>query len=309
MRPRTSYQKPLENTFSWSFSRSRTFTDCPRKYWFHYYGSWGGWEDDATPEARELYHLKKITGLHLIAGDVVHRAIEKALEGWKHGIEPDTERIVAWCKNEMNRCLKESLSSDWRQAPNSITRLFEHHYGPQPTRDFLVKIARKVGDSMRNFFVSTAWGLIRESDPERWLPMETLDTFDFEGTEVFAVPDFACHYGDDVLIFDWKTGRRAKGNKDQVVLYALFAAAKWGIDPERVKAAPVYLIDGGKYDPQRVTAEDRERVAETIRTSIAAMRERLADPDANTAHKENYEATPGHLCRWCNFRGVCPHAR
>ncbi len=58
----------LENTFSWSFSRHSTFEECPRKYWFNYYGAWGGWEYDAPAEARELYLLKKISNLHMLAG-------------------------------------------------------------------------------------------------------------------------------------------------------------------------------------------------------------------------------------------------
>ena len=79
--------------------------------------------------------------------------------------------------------------------------------------------------------------------------------------------------------------------------------------PEHVKAAPVYLLAGGDFDPDTVTESDRERVAGVVRDSIRSMRERLEDADANTARKEDYEPTPGHSCRWCNFRGVCPHAR
>jgi hypothetical protein len=93
--------EPLENTFSWSLSRHRTFRECPRKYWFHYYGAWGGWEYDAPPEARELYLLKNLTGLHLIAGDVVHRAIERVLEEVALGAVAHAETVVAWCKSEM----------------------------------------------------------------------------------------------------------------------------------------------------------------------------------------------------------------
>ena len=304
-----AFSEKIENTFSWSFSRSRTFTDCPRKYWFHYYGSWGGWEDDATAESRELYELKKITGLHLIAGDIVHQAIERALHAWARGEEPDPVVIVEWCKRKMQNAFVESREGRWRNAPNRIVRLAEHHYGPQPSREMLVKIAGKVGDSVRNFVRSEAFGIIRESDPEHWLPIETLDTFDFEGTEVYAVPDFACRYGEDVLIFDWKTGRKSSANNDQVVLYAMFAAAKWGVDKDRVKASPVYLLAGGDFDPATVTETDRERVAGVIRDSIGNMRGRLSDEEANTARKEDFEPTPGHGCRWCNFRGVCPHAQ
>jgi hypothetical protein len=300
---------PLENTFSWSFSRRRSFGDCPRKYWFHYYGSWGGWAPDAPAEARELYRLKQLTGLHLLAGDVVHRVIERALRAWARGVKPDAENAVTWCKSEMQRSFTESREGLWTENPKRYARLFEHHYGPTPDRELLERIAAKVGTSVRNFFTSQAFGVIRESDPALWLPMETLDSFDFEGTKVFAVPDFACRRNDEVLLFDWKTGRRDERNRDQVVLYTLFAAAKWGADPDKVSGAPVYLLAGGDFEPIATSVEDRDRLGGIMRTSIAAMRERLADPERNLSRKEDFEATPGQVCRWCNFRGVCPHAR
>jgi hypothetical protein len=298
----------LENTFSWSISRHRTFQDCPRKYWFHYYGSWGGWEADAPSEARELYRLKNLTSLHLLAGDTVHRLIERVLSEWARGVEPEVEPSVEWCKRQMQRGWQESRTEAWRDSPKRFTRLTEHHYGPPPGREGLEKIGRKVGTSVRNFFSSQSWSLIRETDPRAWLPMETLDSFAFEGTKVFAVPDFACRHDDTLLLFDWKTGRRDNRNHDQVVLYALFAAAKWDADPERVQGAPVYLLDGGTFEPEAVSAEDRDRVGSLMRDSIRSMRSRLADAESNTARKEDFEASPGRACRWCNFRGVCPHA-
>ena len=38
--------------FSWSQSRRSTFRECPRKYFWHYYGSHNGWLDEAS-EARD----------------------------------------------------------------------------------------------------------------------------------------------------------------------------------------------------------------------------------------------------------------
>jgi hypothetical protein len=301
--------RPLENEFSWSLSRNRTFRDCPLRYWFHYYGSWGGWEADAPAEARELYLLKNITNLHLIAGDTVHRAIEFMLQNLAQGTISDAEKVVAWCKTEMQRGFMESREGVWQQKPKAFTRLFEHHYGPPPSRDLLTRIAGKVGTSVRNFYSSAALAVIRETDPNEWLPMETLDTFDFEGTRVYAVPDFACRHRGEVLLFDWKTGRPDKRNRDQLVLYTLFAAAKWGVDPDRVRGAPVYLLNGGDFDPQPVTPEDRDRIGDDVRSSIRRMRELLVDAATNTARREDFEATPGHVCRSCNFRGACQHAR
>ncbi|HEX5138081.1 MAG TPA: PD-(D/E)XK nuclease family protein [Planctomycetota bacterium] len=300
---------PLENEFSWSLSRARTFEDCPLKYWFHYYGSWGGWEPDAPPEARELYLLKNLTNLHLIAGDTVHRAIQRALEDHARHKEPDPEKLVSWCKAEMQRAMHESMDEAWRERPKQCARLFEHHYGPRPQREFLVRIAKKIGDSIRRFFSSPAFALIRETDPGEWLPMETLDTFQFEGTKVYAVPDFACRHRGEVILLDWKTGQPDERNADQVVLYALFAAARWGADPDRVRGAPVYLLNGGGFEPRSVTPDDRARVADMVRRSIAAMRDRLKDPVTNAAERGAFAPSPGHACRSCNFRGVCAHAR
>ena len=39
----------LTNEFSWSRSRDGTFQDCRRRYFYHYYGAWGGWEAAASP--------------------------------------------------------------------------------------------------------------------------------------------------------------------------------------------------------------------------------------------------------------------
>ena len=301
--------RPLENTFSWSLSRRRTFQDCPLRYWFHYYGSWGGWEPEGPETARELYLLKNLTNLHLIAGDVVHRAIERVLTGIHRGVKPEAERTVAWCKSEMQSSYKESQEELWRNAPKQFTRLFEHHYGPRPDRAFLQKIATKIGTAIRTFFDSRSYSIIRETDPGQWLPMETLDSFEFEGTTVYAVPDFACRHDDEILIFDWKTGRPDKRNKDQLVLYSMFAAIKWDADPDKIRAAPVYLLNGGDFKPATPTAEDRERVTEQMRDSIHEMQGLLVDVPTNTAHRENFRATPGYVCRSCNFRGVCPDAR
>lgn len=307
--------RPLENTFSWSFSRHNTFKECPRKYWFQYYGAWGGWDVDAPAEARELYLLKNITNLHCLAGDVVHRALEKALMAHARGETTDPEELVGWCKKEMQRGFKESVAEQpWRDSPKYGTRLFEHEYGfngssgPVP-KDFLVRIARKVGQSVRSFFGSGTFAMIRETDTDEWLPMETLDSFDFDGTNVYAVPDFAVRHRGEVLILDWKTGRPNAKNRDQVVLYTLFAAAKWGVDPDVVRAAPVYLLEGAEFEPQPVSPADRERVSDLMRTSILGMKERLQDVAGNVARKEDYEASPGRVCRSCNFRAVCPHAR
>jgi hypothetical protein len=43
--------------FSWSQSRRSTFRECPRKYFWTYYGSHNGWLREAPAEARAAWRL------------------------------------------------------------------------------------------------------------------------------------------------------------------------------------------------------------------------------------------------------------
>ncbi len=92
----------LVNEFSWSRSRDSTFKDCRRRYYFQYYGSWGGWEATADPETREIYILKQLKSRQMWAGEVVHSCIERSLENLRAGIEPlALEKILSLTLDQM----------------------------------------------------------------------------------------------------------------------------------------------------------------------------------------------------------------
>ena len=55
----------LANEFSWSRSRDATFHECRRRYFYQYYGAWGGWETTA-PEAVLARHEPRVG--HGVAG-------------------------------------------------------------------------------------------------------------------------------------------------------------------------------------------------------------------------------------------------
>src|SRR5437762_2204447 len=71
----------LANEFSWSRSRDGAFQECKRRYFYHYYGAWGGWDAAAAPDVRRLYILKQLASRQQWAGRAVHDAIELALHG------------------------------------------------------------------------------------------------------------------------------------------------------------------------------------------------------------------------------------
>src|SRR2546428_5022902 len=75
----------LANEFSWSRSRDNTFQECRRRYFYHYYGAWGGWDAGATEDVRRLYILKQLASRQQWAGRVVPHAIEMGVHAFAGG--------------------------------------------------------------------------------------------------------------------------------------------------------------------------------------------------------------------------------
>src|SRR5207244_1495250 len=85
----------LANEFSWSRSRDNTFQECRRRYFYHYYGAWGGWDAGAPEDVRRLYILKQLASRQMWAGRVVHDAIEMAFHAFAGGRDLPPEPFIA----------------------------------------------------------------------------------------------------------------------------------------------------------------------------------------------------------------------
>ena len=75
----------LVNDFSWSRTRDNVFQECRRRYYYQYYGAWGGWDADADPLIRRLYILKQLATRQMWAGRLVHEAVERSLLALRDG--------------------------------------------------------------------------------------------------------------------------------------------------------------------------------------------------------------------------------
>ena len=307
----------LKNEFTWSASRQRTFEYCQRQYWWNYYGSWGGWGRDAPAEAREAYMLKNLANRWTWAGTVVHEAIEAVLRrllaagaqgalGFADLVDVEAELEAATVK--MRAQWTESREGHYRLRPKKRFGLMEHEYGDEVPRAEWKVANEKVRKSLRAFLTSELFEQIRSSDPSSWLPIETLDQFDFEGTGIWAVLDFALRHPDGrVEIYDWKTGEvKPDDNILQLGCYALYVGQKHDADPTRVTTHLVYLGETLQDFPMRVTEKDLATTRGEIRASIAAMRTRLRDKAANVAVRDDFPLTEDlGRCGVCTYRRLC----
>ena len=311
--------KPLENEFTWSTSRDNAFQRCARAYWWNYYGSWGGWDRGSPPEAREAYVLKNLSTRWAWVGSAVHEAIEGLLRrlqreavggdlAFEKAAEVLPEAEIEALTERMREQFRESRGGHYRARPKKAFGLSEHEYADPITKAEWQAMSEKAREALRSFFASEVYARIRASDPRLWLPIEALGRFEFEGTPVWAVLDFALRTADGrVEIYDWKTGAvDPAGNRAQLVCYSLFVHAEHGVPPERTTTRLVYLGTKPEVHDVTVGPADIAEVSAGMRTSIAAMRTRLHDPAKNVALRDQFPMTDDlDKCRVCTFRRLC----
>jgi hypothetical protein len=296
----------LVNEFSWSRSRDACFQDCRRKYFYQYYGSWGGWAPDAGADLRRLYILKQLASRQMWAGRVVHDAIEMALHVFREGRSVPAEPFIADVVARMRGEWRSSRVAHYREDPRTLA-LYEHEYALELKPDVWRALRGNVVTCLRNFFRLPLLDRVRRTTPEHWSIEHWSKVFDFEGTPVWIAPDFGYWDADGLLtLVDWKTGSTdADATAFQLGCYALYAREVLGVGPSQVELLEVNLrapaVTPLAWDDARL-----EAVRERLRLSIRSMRAYLLDPAANVARLADFEQTEERrLCRRCNFRAVC----
>ena len=296
----------LTNEFSWSRSRDNTFQECRRKYFYHYYGAWGGWDADAPAEVRRLYILKQLSSRQQWAGRVVHDTIEMALHAFAQGRDLPVEPFIADVIERMRGDWRSSRAGRYREAPKTVA-LFEHEYQLDLKPEVWQALSRNVAACLRNFFRLPLLATIRRTSPEHWSIEHWSKVFDFEGTSVWVAPDFGFWTAEGRLaLVDWKTGgSRPAAAAFQLGCYALYAHEVLGVPPAQVELLEANLREP-LITPLRWDDERLDAIREQLRLSIRSMRAYLADPEANLASIADFERTEElRICRWCNFRAVC----
>ncbi len=299
-------REPLKNEFSWSVSRDNTFRDCPRKYWFNYYGYWSGWEPDADKRTRQIYVLKQLQNRHTWVGDVVHECIRHSLLNVSRGIPVlPVDEILELTRNRMRADFRSSRAGGYHNNPKSCG-LFEHEYDIEISNEEWQSRAAQVDHCLRNFYASEAWEQLRQLPPDRFLEIENFSEFRLDDKKIVIKLD-CCVRGDDrIEVWDWKTGRGEPAeHRLQLACYAFYASYRYGV--------PITHVDMKRFELFHNRVEEDvigERAAEELlsylRGSIKDMQALLVDPANNRAQEDDFaKVARRDVCYFCNFLRVC----
>jgi len=301
----------FRNEFSWSVSRDSLFKECRRKYYYNYYGSWGGWDRNHRDKTtRILYVLKNLQNRWQWKGSTVHHEIERVLTelvstGRLTAVEKSLNRVTEMMRSEF----KYSRGGLYWQKDGSlrnVTALFEHEYKTGTTGETWKRTHDEAVQCLENFFRSEVLEKIKKLPKEKILSIEsmTASAFSFNPEKVFVKLDLAYESGDGVVIVDWKTGA-GESDKLQFLVYTIFAFEELEVPLEQISLIEYNLLGDG---PRAHRFSDRELndAVEYINRSIADMKGMLADPDENTAVMTDFPRTENErTCETCGFKKIC----
>ncbi len=293
----------LKNDFSWSSSRAETFARCPRQYWLHYYGSWGGWDRQASPRARTLYVLKQLDTRQSWMGSTVHNCLRWALDTLRQkGAAPSEEQALLLLGRRLHKDYQDSGEGLYWEDPKHHTGLLEHEYEEREVSDEEWQaVMAKALTCVSTFYQSEVFRTLQVLPPADWLELENLAAFDLDGTKAWVQLDCAHRTADGIVIYDWKTGQADRpSTREQLAGYILYAVQRWSAAPEQVVAREFNLAHGTLHE----TRLDAAQLAE-VRTNLATKVTELKD--LHGAPEERFAFTDQEArCQRCNFTRVCP---
>jgi hypothetical protein len=212
----------FRNRFGWSISRESMFDACRRRYYFHYYLSWNGWNANAPRIKREAFKLKRLVSLPLWRGQLIHYIASKVLQSIKaKGRIPDKRDVITYTLERFESQYEYSRSQRYLTEPKKSGNrlnidwlaLFEHEYGNPVDSERLERIRRECIECIDGLFSSPILREIGGTDTSKWI-IEDLDHaefsqhFTFEDVTVYAKTDFIFRdRNGGFCIVDWKTSR------------------------------------------------------------------------------------------------------
>ena len=185
--------------------------------------------------------------------------------------------------------------------------LFEHEYELEVSDEQWKELAQDVETCLRNFYASDIYDGLRSHQKEGWLEVEEFSSFSMDDVRITLAIDCAIRQGEEVTIYDWKTGKSIPEDLPlQHSCYALYAMRKWHVRPEQLSIIEYNLLFN-KPSWFSISQREVEEIKGYIRGSIKDMQSLLIDVSNNIPMEEDRfsKIEDEHIIFRCNYRKVC----
>ena len=244
-----------------SHSSLAKFLECDRAYALQYHHS------VISDVSKRFGHKReaRLQPLNCFPGSIFHDTVQDALLTYqKSGAYPTDFMAIARNITREYISFSREWVADTKQYPilGGLHRYWPDHPFAQPVepfyyegdfpKDYRAKIKGKLERWFDRFFALAPDLPFSDVPPKNWLFPKQLGKkapwfVHNNKFAVYAAFDFLTRVGDQITIYDWKTGNRQRGESavaDQLITYAAFAISQWNADPESIKLFAVWVDDG-----------------------------------------------------------------
>ncbi|MFO1432075.1 MAG: PD-(D/E)XK nuclease family protein [Candidatus Competibacteraceae bacterium] len=297
---------PRSQLSEWSYSRRSLFEQCPRRYYYNYYGS-SARTACAEPLKEQLRFLKSISNISLRAGEIMHLTIRTYLNDCRKGKIWKIDSILSWAQKNFLSDLRYSREYKYQgQKLNEYeVLLLEFYHNQDDAEANWEKAATRLQTALTNFFTNPEIEKFRLSAlyPDALIEKRFSlkgEHFRFTGQIDLAYREDSC-----IKVVDWKIGESG-GSDDslQLLFYALVILDEFKCTSDSVELFKVCLEDGEVLN-YMVTDEETRRARMRIIQDGIRMRSldhygREGIVDAFTPCQQS------RICRLCPFQSLCP---
>lgn len=291
---------------SWSYSKMQAFRDCPRKFYFLYYGSKKRSAKDEILKPK-LIELSKLSNRYMVQGSVIHQLVKLYFTRAKKGEVWDFSRLTSFGLKIISDIINHNESTKKGSAitpayPQPLIKELQN--GELPIDQFEEEITELLKNSLTNFFQSEEYAHLRFGGTRPSSKIEANTSFSLNGsTEVDGKVDIAFLDQKRLIIADWKTGKKDfEDTSLQLLVYALWARQleEWEFDEIQIQKA--YLATG-----KLEKLEFSELHVDRARVKIMQDAELLHEMDefGKNAFKEAFAMRVGKNCKLCPFEEIC----
>jgi PD-(D/E)XK nuclease superfamily len=309
----------------WSISSSKTFAQCPRKW---YYNSVYAKSRDTDNKRREAFILKKLQNVNTWRGKLVDQVITSfIIPKLRRKVSIDEEDVIRYAQFLFNSQLQYAKAKTYRTVDlNSavcaglyFSALFEFEYGEGPSDAELSNAKAEVETSLRNFLHSSMFAELQTLAHD-FIAQRPLQFRLGEDVNVSCTPDLIVFFKDKPpVIVDWKVFFSTyKESWLQLGAYGLALsrvvphkdfAPEWSLtraDPTSTRLVEFQLLRNRRLEYE-ITQEDMIDVEDYIYTSSSRMRMVLNGHSSARAPTVSMIPTTmsPETCMSCKFRKIC----
>lgn len=296
----------------WSYSRRNLLEQCPRRYYFEYFGANSRYARN-EPLKAELRRLKQLQSRYERAGEIVHLVIRSYFRRAQSGETFALPRMLSWARQlfEADIAFSRQAGSVTAPTPSKFPpALLSEYFHCDPDADAACAASLDTIDrSLRSFAESTVFARIRQTARHPQTGSELRFKLRMAGCRISGVVDLAANTKGMPGIVDWKTGQTTAGDDDslQLAVYAIWGGRHFGCAPEDVRVFKAYLLPE-KLIPFRSSSQ----ALKLARARIVQDAERMAAVHhygKQGVMRAFTACAQTRVCRLCRFRSVCPEGK